>query len=221
MAEIINEEWRTINGYLNYQVSNIGRVRNVATKQILKGRECHKGYLRVALYENRVCKNHAVHRLAAAEFIENPHNLPMVDHIDGNRKNNAINNLRFCTNSQNQMNSVKKPHTSSQFKGVSLHTSTNLWIASVTKQGKRYHLGLFTDEIEAAKAYNKKAIELFGEFANLNVIPDDVENELINKIKNIINKLENAEQPDFSTDDTLCKKLKNIINSINYILKMT
>ena len=86
---IVNEEWRSIDGYLDYQVSNIGRVRNAKTGRILKPRYRGKkmNYLSVALYSKGDQTNFSVHRLVANEFIPNPENKQHVDHIDGNKEN--------------------------------------------------------------------------------------------------------------------------------------
>ena len=96
-----------------------------------------------------------------------------IDHIDGNGLNNQKSNLRFCTISENQMNSRKRENTSSIYKGVHFNNRNKKWKAQIYINEKSIHLGYFTNEIEAAKAYNTKAIALFCEFANLNVIPNE------------------------------------------------
>ena len=92
-----------------------------------------------------------------------------VDHIKGNGLNNQRYNLRFCTHRENQMNQRKQANTSSVYKGVSWNKGVGKWMAQIKTKGRGIYIGLFIDETDAAKAYNKKAIELFGEFANLNV----------------------------------------------------
>ena len=87
-----------------------------------------------------------------------------IDHIDHNGLNNQKDNLRKCTHSQNQMN--KKPRGSSIYLGVNKHLDK--WRAAICINGKTKHLGLFTDEALAAKAYDKAAITHHKEFANLN-----------------------------------------------------
>ena len=89
-----------------------------------------------------------------------------VDHRDGNPLNNCNENLRQATNSQNQKN--KKAHGSSMYLGVS--QSKNRWRSVICVDGKNKWLGSFSNEIDAAKAYNKAAIIYHGEFANLNII---------------------------------------------------
>lgn len=90
----------------------------------------------------------------------------LVDHIDGNPLNNQKNNLRRCTKKQNNMNRIKSYGKLSIYKGVS--PSNKRWRSQIMINDKYIHLGCFGNEIEAAKAYDKKAIELFGEFAKLN-----------------------------------------------------
>lgn len=92
-----------------------------------------------------------------------------IDHKDGNFLNNRRANLRFCNDSQNQRNKhAKKINALSNYKGVSWHKRNKKWIANLVFNQKLIHIGYFKKEIEAAKAYDKKAKELFGEFARLN-----------------------------------------------------
>jgi hypothetical protein len=90
------------------------------------------------------------------------------DHIDGNGLNNQRRNLRAATTQQNQMNRKPLTNCTSRYKGVSYHKRGKIWQAYIKINGKTIHLGSFRLEIDAAKAYNKKAVELFGEFAKLN-----------------------------------------------------
>lgn len=93
------------------------------------------------------------------------------DHRDHDGLNNQKYNLRTCSGSQNNANQVKqKKQTSSIYKGVYYCKITNKWCAQIQKNSKTIVIGRFITEIEAATARNEKAIELFGEFANLNVI---------------------------------------------------
>lgn len=101
------------------------------------------------------------------------------DHKDGNRLCNTRDNLRTGTDSQNGANQRKRSNrTSSEFKGVCFipargKQNTDRWVAYVTHQRQRHHLGHFISEMDAALAYNLKARELFGEFARMNELPLD------------------------------------------------
>lgn len=92
------------------------------------------------------------------------------DHIDGNGLNNQRYNLRYCTNTENIWNSGISKNNTSGFRGVCWYKQKNRWIVRIWCKKKKMYLGSFTDKIEAAKAYNEKAIELFGEFARLNEV---------------------------------------------------
>ena len=173
MAMLFNTEyWRMISGYKNYEVSSCGRVRNTMTARVLKPGVNSHGYYHVILSKNGVKKTHKVHQLVANAFLENPNDLKCIDHRDGNRKNNHYENLRFCSTSQNLMNRTKFKNCLSRFKGVSWKKQCQKWVAQIKIDGKMKHLGLFESEKDAAKMYNEKAIELFGDFAKLNDISD-------------------------------------------------
>lgn len=92
----------------------------------------------------------------------------IIDHIDKDPKNNRRENLRLSNSSANCHNKTKNSKATSQYYGVSF--LDNAWSASLKKNGIKYYLGRFKDEISAALAYNEKAKELYGEFANLNEI---------------------------------------------------
>ncbi len=113
----------------------------------------------------------AMHRLIAGA----PKGL-FVDHIDHNGLNNQKTNLRLCTNQQNQQNRKPNRGGTSKYKGVYWHKQHKKYRASICHNKKRLHLGYFKDEIDAAKAYDKKARELFGEFAYLN-FPEDYDSK--------------------------------------------
>lgn len=96
----------------------------------------------------------------------------IVDHRDGNGLMNRRNNLRSGNTALNRVNARKTPDCFSKYKGV---TEAGVrFMAAITHNGKRIYLGTFDKEIEAALAYNTRAIELWGEFARLNDLPPAV-----------------------------------------------
>ena len=168
---IIVEEWRNISGYLNYQASNIGRVRHIE-RGIIIPYIANIGYLQLNITKNcgkrTVC---SVHRLVALAFIPNPMNKPSVDHINCKAKlNNTVENLRWATRKDQQGNTSAQLNRSSKYKGVSWHKINSKWLSRIYIDTHPTHIGMFQSEEDAALAYNEQAIEHFGEFANLNVV---------------------------------------------------
>jgi len=113
------------------------------------------------------CRRHEGRMISMHRFLMNPPSWLVVDHIDGNGLNNRRSNLRICTQQQNVQNSRPKGK-SSRYKGVCRDKSKNRWVVWVRYGGHNHYVGSFRDEIDAARAYDRKAYELFGEFAWLN-----------------------------------------------------
>lgn len=104
-------------------------------------------------------------RVAMQDLVLPPKEGFIVDHKDGNGLNNTKTNLRYATYSQNGFN--RKNHKN-RFRGVSWNKQSKKWVAQICYLGTRYYLGAFTSDVEAAKVWDKEAINLFGEFATLN-----------------------------------------------------
>lgn len=109
------EIWKDIKGYEGlYQVSNLGRVKSLERK--MRCRKCkkiiktatitNKGYYRLSLCKNGKTKFYHIHRLVAQAFIPNPDNKPTVDHIDRNKLNNNVSNLRWATYNEQNKNRI-------------------------------------------------------------------------------------------------------------------
>ncbi len=91
-----------------------------------------------------------------------------VDHEDHNGLNNQRYNIRPCTTSQNNMNTVAQKKSTSKFLGVSWAKEKNKWLACIGVNHKTVYLGRYFNEEDAAKAYDEAAKKHFGKFANLN-----------------------------------------------------
>ena len=92
---------KDITGFDGYKVSICGTVYGKNGKS-LKHQNNNGGKLSVGLYSDGKINKRYIHRIVATEFIDNPHNKPQVDHIDGDNSNNHADNLRWCTNEENQ-----------------------------------------------------------------------------------------------------------------------
>lgn len=101
-------------------------------------------------------------------FIMDAPNGAEIDHINRNKLDNRRCNLRFVTREQNMANRDKRKQGTSAYKGVRFRASISKWEARIKCNRQEIYLGCFTSEIEAARAYDRAALEYFGEFARLN-----------------------------------------------------
>lgn len=106
------EVWKDVLGYEEiYQISNLGRIKSLhrdrIEEKILNPAKNNRGYLRLGLSGNGKVRYDSIHRLVAGAFIPNPKNLPEVNHIDGNKLNNGVENLEWVTKGQNQIHAYK------------------------------------------------------------------------------------------------------------------
>lgn len=166
----MSEIWVPVRDYPNYEVSNHGRVKRLRDGKEMKQPPNGGGYASSTLTNSDGKKTWLIHRLVAAHFVPNPDHKPMVDHINGIRSDNRAENLRWCTATENHYNRRVDGKGTSRYKGVYRHTQTGAWIARIRENKTYEHLGSFKTEEEAARAYNQKAVQLAGEFANLNVV---------------------------------------------------
>ena len=98
---------KDINGWEDYTIDNYGNVFSKRKNKYLKQSINKNGYCKVALQKDKYKKIYSVHRLVAQTFLENPNNLPQVNHIDGDKKNNNENNLEWCTAKHNMNEAVR------------------------------------------------------------------------------------------------------------------
>lgn len=102
----------------------------------------------------------------------------VVDHIDHDVRNNVRTNLRLADQSRNLQNGRTRKTSISGYKGVWFDKATGLWKSSIYANGKLKTLGKYQTREEAARVYNQAALEYFGEFACLNVIPGDQQDQI-------------------------------------------
>lgn len=101
------EIWKKVEGFENYEVSNYGNVRNSKTKKEKKCNLNTQGYLQTQLSKNNVRKNFRINRLVAITFIPNENNYTQVNHIDGNKLNNHVDNLEWCLPKENIRHAIE------------------------------------------------------------------------------------------------------------------
>jgi hypothetical protein len=157
----MQEEFKIIKDFENYSISNFGNVKNNKTGKILKPGNCC-GYHIVSLNG----KSQRVNRLVAQSFIPNPDNKPNADHIDNNKKNNNVNNLRWATQSENCSNMSIGNRNTSGIKGVHFDKLRNKWVAEIKHEGIKYYLGRFENIEDAIKARQLKSNVLQGDYVN-------------------------------------------------------
>ena len=101
------EKWKDIKGYEGlYQISNIGRVKR--NEKIIHQSHNNYGYLHISLCKEGKVKTVVVHKLVAEAFIDNPNNYRQINHIDGNKQNNSVENLEWCNQKYNNIHALKK-----------------------------------------------------------------------------------------------------------------
>jgi hypothetical protein len=164
--ENINEEWKEIEGFEYYSVSNLGNVYSEYSMKPVKTGTDRYGYKKVDLRKDKTRYTCRIHRPVALAFIPNPENKPFVDHINNIKTDNRIENLRWATVKENIFNSKIGKNNTSGVKGVSYKKTRNKWVAQIKINGKVTHIGSFDNKEEAIKARLKKSIEIQGQFLN-------------------------------------------------------
>lgn len=110
------EIWKNITEHPEYEVSNLGRVKSLKSNIIMNQYKSQSGYLNVYLYNSGKRKGFRVHRLVAQEFLVKHSDNLEVNHIDNNKENNCVQNLEWCTRSENIKHSFDNGHRENNIK---------------------------------------------------------------------------------------------------------
>lgn len=153
------EEWRDIEGYEGkYQVSNTGRVKSLQyhrgnSERCLIPKKGKNGYLYVVLSKENKVKTFKIHRLVATYFIQNKENKPYVNHKDGNKENNNVENLEWVTPLENNLHAFyvlgKHPMRGMKYDKNKKSIKVNQYI--ITEEGYKYHIATYANAEIAAK----------------------------------------------------------------------
>jgi hypothetical protein len=176
MDELKEEIWKSVAGHSNHQVSSLGRIRIVDRWiDYSDGRHsfnpARMARISIDSHGYPIVRIdyilYRVHRLVGVAFLGLRFD-QQIDHINRDRSDSRAVNLRACSNSENSRNCGLDKSNSSGFKGVSWDRANRKWKSAVTFNHKSITIGRFSSKQEAAKAYDKKAVELFGAFAFTN-----------------------------------------------------
>lgn len=141
------EVWKPIKDYeVYYEVSNLGRIRTMKTGRFHQGCVAHNGYLRIQLTYAGNKKWYPAHRLVAISFLENPDNLPQVNHINGNKLDNSVSNLEWISASNNVRHALKAGLIDTSIRGNHLKGKVSLNAKPVLN----VQTGIFYDSITQA-----------------------------------------------------------------------
>lgn len=152
------EEWKIIEGHENYEINRKGEVRNIKKGKILKP-QFYGQYFCVKLQENI-----RIHILIGLAFIENPdpENFNMINHKNGIKTDNRIENLEWVSRKMNTDKSKIPITNTSGIKGVSWHKRDKKWQADIRVNGKKIHLGYFSFKEDAIKARKEGELRING-----------------------------------------------------------
>jgi len=156
------ENFQDIKGFPNYMINEYGDVYSKKLNRLLKIRKNNCGYNTFSLRNNKKTYTKSQHRLLGIQYLPNPDNLPCIDHINRNKLDNCLSNLRWVSYSLNAKNKSSKLNSTSRFIGV--RKTKNIkkpYRAETTYQGKYYSLGYYTTEEEAFEAYKQFNLEKF------------------------------------------------------------
>lgn len=196
----MEEIWKTIEDFPNYEVSTFGNIKNKTTGKMFKLQKNYSGYLKVSLLNNdrkTICC--IVHRLVCKAFINNPENKPTVNHIDRNRSNNHIQNLEWATTLEQNYHSAlvskkEKPINYRPIYQIDIKTNeiirdfvsirnASIWIIdnnlTQIKDKTKNSLSIISSKI-CAVANNKRNNAY--NFKWKYIITDDIENEIWKEI---------------------------------------
>ena len=144
---------KDIRGYSGlYTIDSLGRIFTSRRNFFLKNTVAPDGYARVSLIKNKIRKGFTVHRLVGITLLKNPKNKPVIDHINKNRSDNRLVNLRWATHRENNLYSK---HSRTNLRGAYYHPKSKNWEAAIMLDGaNRFYIGVYSTKNEAHYAFH-------------------------------------------------------------------
>ena len=157
MSEV--ETFVKIEGFENYEVSNLGKVRNIKSGRIIKPSLNKNGYLRIWLCENNKKKYLYLHRIIATAFIDNSEEKPCVNHIDENKTNNDLSNLEWCTERENAIHGTRTKRAAEKHfkKVIQLDLNENVLNEFESMKQAEQETGVFARNISSCCSGKRKS----------------------------------------------------------------
>ena len=155
--------WKIVKSNTNYEISDKGDVKSLRKNKILTPKKNHDGYLRIQLWDHGKCRFVSIHRLVAEAFLENPNNLPFVNHKNGIKNDNRVENLEWVTQKENIGHSWKTGLSKSQLNNkatskaiIQLDFDGNVVKIYPSTMEIERNLGIAHSNISYACKHNKK-----------------------------------------------------------------
>jgi hypothetical protein len=149
-----SEEWVVCEDYPSYMINREGQVKSNLTNKILKAARLKTGYMCVGLRKEGKSYTVRLHRLLAKAFIPNPNNKPHIDHINGVRDDNRLENLRWCTNKENQNFELARINNSKALKGRKQSSESVEKRAKTLQKSIGKKVNQYTHDGEFVASYN-------------------------------------------------------------------
>ena len=155
------ENFQDIKDFPNYKINENGEIYSKIRNRLLKSK-MNKGYIKICLRKNNKGYTKTLHRLLGIQYLPNPNNFPCIDHINRDKLDNSLTNLRWVSYATNAKNKSSKKNATSIYVGVrKTHNKKKPYRAETTFQGKKYNIGYYKTELEAYDAYKQYNLEKF------------------------------------------------------------
>ena len=132
------EKYCIIENFNNYAISNYGNIKNIKNNKILKPHKNTNGYMEYTFCQNKIKATFRIHRLVGIYFIDNPQNKPYINHIDGDKTNNNVSNLEWCSAKEND-NHARETGLKNQEKpilAINVETKEKIPFKSIREAGR-------------------------------------------------------------------------------------